>query len=171
MGSPWPMLGPCLLRCCAWAQCITHPHATVECTPDASDMCNGPAVQRMDLALAVGECYAALGTEEVSLAEIIHGRLSQQEAQPRVRNRQEGTPSTTQGPAAAAAPKEQRCLPAKVRLLWACSAPGSDRKQARAASVYRGCAVLWMGTRFCRRHQSLPRASCARDGLWVNTGT
>lgn len=38
-------------------------------------------VQRLDLALAVGECYGALGTEEVCLAEAIHRRLAQLESE------------------------------------------------------------------------------------------
>lgn len=39
--------------------------------------CGG--VQRLDIALSVGDCYSALGTEEVCLAEAIHGRLRQLE--------------------------------------------------------------------------------------------
>lgn len=69
-------------------------------------------VQRLDLALAVGECYGALGTEEVCLAEAIHRRLARLESELEA-TRQKDVDSAAQ--ARHAAPlKVQRHLVGKV---------------------------------------------------------
>lgn len=66
-------------------------------------------MQRSNVALAVGECYGALGTEEVSLAEIIHSQLTQLEAaRPCQDDRVSGQARQT------ALLKEQRRLVSKV---------------------------------------------------------
>eukprot|EP00892_Ulva_mutabilis_P007682 jgi/Ulvmu1/5286/UM022_0080.1 len=117
--------------------------------------------QRMDLALVVGECYAALGTEEASLAEAINSRLAQLEEQLQAA-RHEQDSASIQGSAAATLTM-QPGLQGKVE-----STAGELKASVGRAQQYLDVAVSVLY--LCEQHDNpdsgIDRSSsiCERDG-------